>query len=334
MTDLLLDVKDLRAYYCLPSSTVKAIDGVSFGISRTEALGIIGESGSGKSTIGWAILRALPNPGKIVSGEIRLDGRNLLELDREEMRKIRWKEIAMVTQSAMSSFDPLMRIGDQITEAVLVHEDIPQEDAIRRAKELLEKVSLEPSRFRSYPHELSGGMRQRAMIAMALACKPKLVIADEPTTALDVIVQAQILKLMDNLKSELKSLSIMFISHDLSVVAGISDKILVVYGGKMMEYGATNEIIKNPLHPYTIDFVNAFPNIGETNMSFESIPGNPPDMRTPPSGCVFHPRCKYAWAKCTEAVPSWREVEKDHFVACHLYEVGGAWEHGRPHHSS
>jgi len=317
MTDLVLDVKDLRSYYYLPSSTVKAIDGISFGISKAEALGIIGESGSGKSTIGWSVLRALPNPGKIVSGEIRLDGRNLLELDREEMRKLRWKEVAVVTQSAMSSFDPLMRIGDQISEAVSVHEDISQEDAIERAKEIFQEVRLELSRFRGYPHELSGGMRQRAMIAMALVCKPRLMIADEPTTALDVIVQAQILKLMDNLKSNLKSLSIMFISHDLSVVAGISDKILVVYGGKMMEHGATNEIITNPLHPYTIDLVNSFPNIEETKMSFESIPGNPPDMRAPPSGCVFHPRCKFAWAKCKDVVPSWREIEKNHFVACH-----------------
>jgi peptide/nickel transport system ATP-binding protein len=334
MADLLLDVKDLRSYYYLPDVTVRAIDGVSFGISKAEALGIIGESGSGKSTIGWSVLRALPNPGRIAGGDIRLDGRNLLELDREEMRKIRWKEIAMVTQSAMSSFDPLMRIGDQIIEAVSVHEDIPQEGAVERAKSLFKEVSLEPSRFKSYPHELSGGMRQRAMIAMALACKPKLVIADEPTTALDVIVQAQILKLMDSLKSSLKSLSIMFISHDLSVVAGISEKILVVYGGKMMEYGATAEIIKNSLHPYTIDFVNSFPNIDATKMSFESIPGNPPDMRNPPTGCVFHPRCKHAWSKCKEAVPAWKEVEKDHFVACHLYESGGAWEHGRPHNTS
>lgn len=333
MTESLLKVSDLKSYYYLPSFIVKAIDGVSFVIAKAEALGIIGESGSGKSTIGWSVLRALPNPGKIVNGDIRLDGRSLLALDREEMRKIRWKEIAMVTQSAMSSFDPLMRIGDQIVEAISVHEDIPQKEAMERAKEIFEEVSLESSRFKSYPHELSGGMRQRAMIAMALICKPKLVIADEPTTALDVIVQAQILKVMDNLKSNLKSLSIMFISHDLSVVAGISDKILVVYGGKMMEYGTTNEIIKNPLHPYTIDFVNAFPNIDGARMSFESIPGDPPDMRNPPTGCVFHPRCKYAWTKCKEVTPTWKEVEEGHFVACHLHEAGGAWEHGRPHHT-
>lgn len=334
MADFLLDVRDLRTYYYLPSFTVKAIDVVSFGILEAEALGIIGESGSGKSTIGWSVLRALPRAGRIVSGEIYLDGRNLLELDREEMRKIRWKEIAMVTQSAMSSFDPLMRIGDQITEAVSIHEDIQHEVAVGRAKEIFKDVGLEPTRFRSYPHELSGGMRQRAMIAMALACKPKLVIADEPTTALDVIVQAQILKLMDNLKSNLKSLSIMFISHDLSVVAGICDKILVVYGGKMIEYGTTNEILKNSLHPYTLGLVNSFPDIEGTKMSFESIPGSPPDMRNPPSGCVFHPRCKYAWSKCQNVIPMWQETGKNHFVACHLYEEGGAWEHGRPHSES
>jgi peptide/nickel transport system ATP-binding protein len=330
MTDLLLEVKDLRAYYYLPSYTVKAVDGVSFTISKAEALGIIGESGSGKSTIGWSVLKALPTPGKIVGGEIKLGGRNLLELDREEMRKIRWREFSIVTQSAMSAFDPLMRIGNQITEAIIVHENVSREDARERAKAIFKEVRLEPTRFRSYPHELSGGMRQRAMIAMALACKPKLIIADEPTTALDVIVQAQILKLMDTLKSELTSLAIMFISHDLSAVAGISDKMLVVYAGKTMEYAATDEIIKNPSHPYTIDLVNSFPNIDGRQMSFDSIPGSPPDMRNPPAGCVFHPRCKYAWAKCKEIVPDWREIKKGHFVACHLYEAGGAWELGRP----
>jgi peptide/nickel transport system ATP-binding protein len=333
MTNLILEVKDLRAYYYLPSYTVKAIDGVSFAVSKAEALGIIGESGSGKSTIGWSVLRALPTPGKIVSGEIRFADHNLLELDREEMRRIRWKEFSMVTQSAMSAFDPLMRIGDQIAETVMVHENASQEDARETAKAIFKEVRLEPSRFKSYPHELSGGMRQRAMIAMALACKPKLVIADEPTTALDVIVQAQILKLMDTLKSELTSLSIMFISHDLSAVAGISDKMLVVYAGKMMEYAATDELIKNPSHPYTIDLVNSFPNIDGMQMSFDSIPGSPPDMRKPPAGCVFHPRCRHAWAKCKEVVPSWREIKENHFVACHLYEAGGAWEHGRPHTS-
>ena len=333
ITDLILDVKDLRTYYYLPSFVVKAVDGVSFTISKAEALGIIGESGSGKSTIGWSVLRALPASGKIVSGKIRLADRDLMELNREEMREIRWKDFSMVTQSAMSAFDPLMRIGDQISEAIIVHEDISQEHAREKAKGIFKEVRLEPSRFKSYPHELSGGMRQRAMIAMALACKPKLVIADEPTTALDVIVQAQILKLMDNLKTELTALSIMFISHDLSAVAGISDKILVVYAGKMMEYAATGEIIKNPSHPYTIDLVNSFPNIDGTQMTFESIPGSPPDMRNPPTGCVFHPRCRYAWPKCKEAEPSWKEIKKSHFVACHMYEAGGAWEHGRPHTS-
>jgi peptide/nickel transport system ATP-binding protein len=328
---MILDVKDLRTYYYLPSYIVRAVDGVSFAISKAEALGIIGESGSGKSTIGWSVLRALPPSGKMVSGEIRLADRNLMELDREEMREIRWKEFSMVTQSAMSAFDPLMRIGDQIAEAVKVHEDISQEDAQERAKAIFKEMRLEPSRFRSYPHELSGGMRQRAMIAMALACKPKLVIADEPTTALDVIVQAQILKLMDNLKADLTSLSIMFISHDLSAVAGIADKILVVYAGKMMEYATTDEIINNPSHPYTIALVDSFPNIEGAQMTFESIPGSPPDMRNPPTGCVFHPRCRYAWAKCKEVLPSWREIKKGHFVACHMYEAGGAWEHGRPH---
>lgn len=318
MIDLTLDVKDLRSYYFLPRGVVKAVDGINFKIGKGETLGIIGESGSGKSTIAWSIMRHLPHPGKIVKGEIYYKGKNILELDMEEMRRIRWKEISMITQSAMNALDPLMRIGNQITEAILVHEDITKNMAFKRTKKLLEEVGLKASRFVNYPHELSGGMKQRVMIAMALACRAGLIIADEPTTALDVIVQAQILKLLEDLRESMESSSVIFISHDLSIIVEICDKVLIMYGGKMMEYAKMQTIIKNALHPYSRGLVNSFPRINEAEMSFESIPGSPPDMMRLPSGCVFHPRCENAKHKCREERPEIIDVGNNHFVACHL----------------
>jgi len=318
LTEYTLNVKDLKSYYFLPSGVVKAVDGVSFKIEKGEALGVIGESGSGKSTIGWSVVRLLPHPGKVVGGEIFFLDQNILELDADEIRKIRWKKISMVTQSAMNAFDPLMKIGDQITEAILIHEKVPRNSAMKKTEDLFQRVGLETSRLKDHPHELSGGMKQRAMIAMALACKPGLIIADEPTTALDVIVQAQILRLLEELRTSLTSSSIMFISHDLSVIVELCDKILIMYGGKMMEYASTPTVIKKPLHPYTKGLLNSFPRIEETEMRFDSIPGSPPDMANIPKGCIFHPRCKYAENVCREHVPEIVNVEDNHFVACHL----------------
>jgi len=318
LAESVLNVRDLNSYYFMPSGVIKAVDRVSFTIEKGEALGIIGESGSGKSTIGWSIMRILPYPGKIVKGEIFYDDQDLLKLDMEEMMKIRWKKISMITQSAMNAFDPLMKVGDQITEAILIHEDIPKAIAVKRAENLLEKVELRASIYRNYPHELSGGMKQRAMIAMALACRPVLIIADEPTTALDVIVQAQILKLLEDLKDSMESLSIMFISHDISVVSELCDKIFIMYGGRMMEYADTQTIIGNPLHPYTKGLLSVFPKIEETEMKFESIPGSPPNMANPPKGCIFHPRCRYAKRLCREKTPEIVNVGDNHFVSCCL----------------
>lgn len=319
MVELILEVKDLKAYYFTPLGIMNGADGVSFTIEKGEALGITGESGSGKSTVAWSIMRFLPYPGKIVNGEIFYKGQNIVKMDMEELRKIRWKEISMITQTAMNAFDPLMRIGDQITESILVNENVPEVIAEKRAKEIFEDVELTTSRFKSYPHELSGGMRQRALIAMALVCRPGLIIADEPTTALDVIVQAQILKLLAGLQHSMESLSILFITHDLSVITELCDKVLVMYGGKVMEYSDTRTIIKNPLHPYAEALVASFPNIGETEISFKFIPGNPPDtLLHHLKGCVFHPRCKYAKNICREEPPELVKVENNHFVACHL----------------
>lgn len=318
LVELTLEVRDLRSYYFTPSGTVKAVDGVNFTVAPGEALGIIGESGSGKSTISWSIMRSLPHPGKIVSGEILYDGKDILGISMEEMRRIRWKKIAMITQSAMNALDPLMRVGDQITEAILVHEDVTKTAAVTRTMELLRQVGLDTFRFKYYPHELSGGTKQRLMIAMALACQPGLIISDEPTTALDVIVQAQILKLLDDLKSSMESTSIIFVSHDLSVVAELCDKIIIMYGGKIMEYAATEEILSNPLHPYTEALLESYPDIEKTQTRFQSIPGNPPDMLHLPKGCVFQPRCRYAMTVCTEETPELVDVGGGHFLACYL----------------
>lgn len=318
MVKFTLRVRDLKSYYFIQPAVIKAVDGVSFKIEKGEALGIIGESGSGKSTIALSIMRGLPYPGKIVSGEIFYEDKNILELNMEEIRKIRGKNISIIAQSAMNSLDPLMRVGHQITEAILVHEDIDKNIAVKRAEKLLDEVGIKASRFMNYPHELSGGMKQRIMIAMALACRPGLIIADEPTTALDVIVQAQILKLLEDLRDSMESTSIIFISHNLSVVVEICDNILIMYGGKMMEYANTQTIIKNPLHPYSKGLINSFPRIEEKKISFESIPGSPPDMMCPPKGCIFHPRCKNAKQICREETPEIVDVCSNHFVACHL----------------
>jgi len=318
MDELILEVKNLKTYYFLPSGIIKAVDGLSFNIGKGKALGIIGESGSGKSTIAWSILRALPYPGKIVNGEILYEGQNILEFTEEEMRKFSWKKISLVTQFAMNALDPLMRIGDQIVEAILINEDIPKIKAVERAKQLFEDVRIDKSRFNDYPHTLSGGMRQRVMIAMALASNPGIIIADEPTTALDVIVQAQILNLLNELKSGMKSSSIILISHDLSVIVELCDKIVIMYGGKLMESANTETIINKPLHPYTKALINSFPNIEEKEVSFTSIPGNPPNMMNIPKGCLFYPRCKYKKPICNEKNPEILNLGNDHLVACHL----------------
>ncbi|MFA4646433.1 ABC transporter ATP-binding protein [Pyrococcus kukulkanii] len=318
---MLLEVKDLSIYYYTLSGVVKAVEGVTFSIDEKEWVTFVGESGSGKSTVASAIIRLVPPPGKIVSGQIMFEGKDLLKLSEEEMRQIRGKDISMVFQDPMTSLDPLRKIGDQLVEAMTVH-GVDEDEAKERAKELLEKVNIPPDRFDYYPHQLSGGQRQRVSIAIAMAFNPKLLIADEPTTALDVIVQDSIMDLIQSLKEE--GTSIFFVTHDISLAAERSDKIAVMYAGKLVEFGTVEQIVENPLHPYTQALLNSVPDLW-TEKPVKAIPGYPPDLRNPPRGCRFHPRCHIFAEKgelkglCDAEEPMMIEYEKGHFVACHLY---------------
>lgn len=313
----LLSVENLKAYFFTMKGPVKAVDDVTFSLERGDVLGLAGESGCGKTTTALAILKLLPEPGRIVNGRILFDGMDLVKLSEEEMRrKVRWKRISLIFQGAMNALNPVFKVGDQIAEAIMLHEDVSKEEALERAAELFEMIGIEKSMINRYPFELSGGMRQRAMIAMALACRPDLVISDEPTTALDVIVQAQVLKLMAKLKDEL-NLSFIVITHDLSVIAEVCNKVAIMYAGKLVEIGDAVTIFKKPMHPYTQGLIGAFPSVKEKK-ELISIPGYPPDLLNPPKGCRFHPRCKYAMEICRKEEPEMKIIE-DHRVACHLY---------------
>jgi len=313
----LLEVRDLKTYFFTTKGPVKAVDGVSFEVGRAEALGLAGESGCGKTTAALSILRLLQSPGRTIEGKVIFEGEDLLEKSEEEMQAIRWKKISIIFQGAMNALNPVFKIGEQIAEGITVHENVSENTAEKRAEKLLELVGLDKSRFNNYPHELSGGMRQRAMIAMALACNPDLVIADEPATALDVIVQAQVLKLMKDLQKRLK-LSMILITHDLSMIAETCNKIAIMYAGKIAEYAQAISLFKNPMHPYTQGLLKAFPDVRSRGGMLSSIPGDPPDLLNPPSGCGFHPRCLYAKVICSKKEPELREVEKRHYTACHL----------------
>jgi len=314
----LLDVNSLTMYYETLRGQVKAVDNVTFAVEKGEALGIVGESGCGKSSVAYSILRLLPSNGRILHGSVELDGLNIYSLSEEELRQqVRWKRISLVPQGAMNSLTPVYKVGEQITEAILTHENVGNEEAADRAAKLLSLVGIDPSRARDYPHEFSGGMKQRAMIAMALACSPELVIADEPTTALDVIVQAQVHRLLRNLQHELE-LSLILISHDLSVVSEVCDKIGIMYAGRIVEYGRTKTVLRDPLHPYTVGLLCAFPNIEEGKRRLSAIPGFPPDLLEPPPACRFHPRCQIGRPICRETDPKLEEKKEERFVACHF----------------
>src|SRR2546425_1626737 len=288
-----LEVQNLTTHYETLRGWVRAVDDVSFSVEKGEALGIAGESGSGKSTVALSLLRILPRGGRIRKGRILFEGTDLASLSNEEMRKIRWKGISIVFQGAMNAFNPVIKVGDQIAEAIKIHESGVSNSEVReRVAKLLETVGIEPSRADNYPHEFSGGMRQRALIAMALAANPTMLIGDEPGTALDVIVQAQTLKLLRDLKDRL-GLSMILISHDLSIIAETCEKVAIMYAGKLVEYGDAVAIFKNPLHPYTQGLIKAFPSIKGEKVRLTSIPGSPPDLLHPPPACRFNPRCPY-----------------------------------------
>ena len=318
----LLEVHNLKTYYMIRRGYVKAVDDVNFQVEKRESLGLAGESGCGKTTVAISILRILPSNARIMDGQTIFDGTDILNIPESEMReKIRWKGISLIFQGAMNALNPVYNVGNQISEAILAHEpEVSKDEALERAKKLFDLVGIEPSRINNYPHEFSGGMRQRAMIAMALACNPKLLIADEPATALDVIVQAQILKLFKDLKEKL-NLSMILITHDLSIIAETCEKVSIMYAGKIVEQGDIVEIFKNPLHPYTQGLIGSFPEIGsKEKMNMYSIPGSPPDLLTPPNGCRFWPRCKYAFEKCKLTEPEETNIGKNHWVACHMTE--------------
>ena len=314
----LLEVKSLKIYYFTLRGVVKAVDNVSFTLERGESLAIVGESGSGKSTLGYGLIRLVPPPGRIVEGEIILDGTDLTKLPESRIRReIRWKRISMVFQGALNALNPVKRVGDQIVDAILAHESVTKKEALQRAMELLKAVGIDPRRVNNYPHEFSGGMKQRVVIAMALALNPDIVIADEPTTALDVVVQAQILNLLKKLKQERK-MSIILITHDLSLVAELADKVAIMYGGKMVEIGSSDDIYTDPKHPYTKGLMASIPRLGGKKELYW-IPGNPPDLRSPPPGCRFHPRCPYAMDICRVKEPPYYNI-KGVSVACWLFE--------------
>ena len=310
---MLLQIKNLSVHYYSQKGVLRAVDNVSLEVDRGELVGIVGESGCGKSTLAYSIMRL--TPGKIVSGSIIFEGKNLLKLSEKEMRKIRGKEIGMIFQDPMTSLDPLEKIGDQIVETIMEHEDVDKKTALEKAKELLRSVGLPEDRVNYYPHQLSGGQRQRVMIALAISLNPKLLIADEPTTALDVIVQEKIMDLLDRLKKDGKA--IILITHDLSLAAERSDKIAVMYAGWIVEFGLTDDIVEEPLHPYTKGLIDSVPDLW-LDRKIKPMPGFPPDLTNPPKGCRFHPRCPKADERCRTLEPPMVEVD-GRFVKCWLY---------------
>lgn len=319
MSNNILTVKKLSTYYDTPNGPAKAADNISFTVKKGEMLGLIGESGCGKTTVAQSILRLIEYPGKIVSGEVALDGRDLVQAKLSELEKIRWKDIAVIPQSAMNALNPVYSIGEQIIESIQLHEDVTRKEALNRTKILLDLVGIDKERWKSYPHEFSGGMKQRVAIAMALSCSPKLIISDESTTGLDVLTQAQVIALMKELQRKL-DLSIIMISHDLPLVTSICDRIAIMYAGKIVEWVDTRTILEDARHPYTQGLLNATPDLANPDKKVTSIPGTVPDLVDPPEGCRFCNRCPHAMPSCTKAEPPFLEIKPDHYVACFLEE--------------
>jgi oligopeptide/dipeptide ABC transporter ATP-binding protein len=311
---ILLQLSDLSVRYRIRSNYVHAVNHVSLTINRGETLGLVGESGCGKTTVLKAIARLLPINSEITGGEVFFEGRDLLHMSVREMRQIRWKEISIITQSAMNALDPVYRVGNQIAEAIQTHEKINRGNLLDRIVHLFEVVGLESKRMDSFPHQLSGGMRQRVIIAMALALNPKLVIADEPTTALDVITQDHIINKIMELQQTFH-FAIIYVTHDISVVAETCNKVAVMYAGRILEYGSRDQIFEKAFHPYTLGLQNAFPALTE-DKKLISIPGFPPDLASLPGGCVFSPRCPFRVDHCMKLAPPLKEVAKEQFSAC------------------
>ncbi|ADO73145.1 ABC transporter, ATP-binding protein [Stigmatella aurantiaca DW4/3-1] len=310
-------MRDLRVEYLTPAGPVCAVDGVSFDIGRGEVLGLAGESGSGKSTVAQALLRILRPPAVISGGQVLFEGEDVLAMNEAQLRQLRWRKISLVFQSAMNSLNPILTIGEQIVDAIQAHQRVKRSDALDRAVALLKLVGIDSSRLTSYPHQLSGGMRQRVVIAIALALEPPLMLMDEPTTALDVVVQKEILHQVSELKEKL-GFSILFITHDLSLILEFSTRIAVLYAGKLMEMAPSQELFHAPRHPYTKGLLGSVPSVRGPRKKLVGISGSPPDMRKLPGGCRFHQRCPSAMDRCRSDVPELRELGPDHIEACHL----------------
>ncbi|WP_437751119.1 ABC transporter ATP-binding protein [Sorangium sp. So ce1389] len=314
----LLSVQDLRVEFMTPTGPVCAVDNVSFDIAPGEVLGLAGESGSGKSTVAMAIMRLLRPPAVITGGHVYFAGQDVLSMNEEQLRAFRWRKMALVFQSAMTALNPVLTIGEQIADPIIAHDGVTQAQAMERAAALLKLVNIDSSRLSSYPHQLSGGMRQRVVIAIAMALKPPFLIMDEPTTALDVVVQREILQQIAELKERL-GFSILFITHDLSLIAEFSTRIAILYAGKLAETARAKDLFSDPKHPYTQGLLGSFPSVRGPRRRLQGIPGSPPDMRNPPPGCRFHPRCPQAFATCQHELPLLREIAPEHRGACHLY---------------
>lgn len=314
----LIEIDNLQVEYLAGRGSVRAVDGVSFSIGKGEVVGLAGESGSGKSTIAQAIMRILQPPAIITGGKVMIGGRDVLQMSDRELQKFRWDEVSMVFQSAMNSLNPVATIGDQIIDAIMAHRKVNEHQAREQAREMLQIVGIEADRIDSFPHQLSGGMRQRAVIAIALALQPPLMIMDEPTTALDVVVQREILAKITELREQF-GFSILFITHDMSLLVEISDRIAIMYGGEIVEMAPSRELFDNPLHPYTQGLMASFPALTGPRRQLEGIPGSPPDLIAPPSGCRFHPRCPHRFGPCDHIHPQLVEIRPNHFVACHLH---------------
>ncbi|MFX0182394.1 MAG: ABC transporter ATP-binding protein [Candidatus Hodarchaeota archaeon] len=317
----LVSIRGLRVYFYTEEGTVKAVEGIDLDINKGETLGLIGESGSGKTVSALSMVRLLPiPPAKIMSGSVKLDNKDLIQVSEDEMRKIRGSRISMIFQDPMTSLNPLYPVADQIGENLRVHRGMNPEDAIVEAINMMKEVGIPDAnkRARDFPHQFSGGMRQRIMIAIALSCRPALLIADEPTTALDVTIQAQVLNLIEELKIKFRT-SVLYITHNFAVVAEIADRVAVMYAGYIVEEGDVFTIFEEPSHPYTQDLLSSIPRVDRKLTHLEVIRGSVPNLINPPSGCRFHPRCKKAFDVCPKVVPKRVEINKRHFVRCHLY---------------
>jgi peptide/nickel transport system ATP-binding protein len=323
MVDPLLRVEGLTVEYWTQNGKIRAVDDVSFELEKAEVLGLVGESGSGKSTLGLSLIGLVPYPGKIVEGKVILNGQEVFKLKEAELRDLRGKGICYVFQDPMTSLNPVKKIGDHFVEMIQTHQPkVTRKEALQRAEKLLKDVGIRPERVHNYPHQLSGGTRQRVMIALAITLNPSIVVADEPTTALDVIVQAKILNLLNKLRDTYE-MALLLITHDLSIVLERSDRVMVMYAGQVVEYASSESIYKEPQHPYTKGLLKSIPNIELTNQKLEAIPGSPPDLLELKSGCKFLPRCQAAFDQCRKEEPSLVKIGEGHFVRCFLCSEGG-----------